>query len=201
MPDALRITSPEMLRALSHPMRQEILAVLIEAEHARATDIAKLLGEPANAVSHHLRVLAKAGLIGEAPEEARDKRDRVWRKLYDAFELDTKMAGADAFTGPMLEWARAMMTEDRSVVPDDPRATRTVSQLTARLTKQEALEMADELNKVVKKWSRRALDDTAHNDERVQHLALLLVGNRSVTARDKASETREPRDSPASDSA
>ena len=37
------------------------------------------LGIPANQASFHLRQLAKYGLVEEAPEEGRDRRDRVWR--------------------------------------------------------------------------------------------------------------------------
>ena len=45
----------------------------------RAADVARELGIPANQASFHLRQLAKYGLVEEAPEEARDRRDRVWR--------------------------------------------------------------------------------------------------------------------------
>ena len=45
----------------------------------RAADLARELGIPANQASFHLRQLAKYGLVEEAPEAARDKRDRVWR--------------------------------------------------------------------------------------------------------------------------
>ena len=47
----------------------------------RAADVARELGIPANQASFHLRQLAKYGLVEEAPEEARDRRDRVWRRL------------------------------------------------------------------------------------------------------------------------
>ena len=45
----------------------------------RAADVAERLDIPANQASFHLRQLAKYGLVEEAPELARDGRDRVWR--------------------------------------------------------------------------------------------------------------------------
>ena len=50
----------------------------------RAADVARELDIPANQASFHLRQLAKYGLVEEAPEEARDKRDRVWRPTSGA---------------------------------------------------------------------------------------------------------------------
>lgn len=73
-------TSP-MLKAMANPLRRRIAAELAAVESARATDLADRLGVAANSLSFHLRVLAEAGIIEEAPELARDRRDRVWRAL------------------------------------------------------------------------------------------------------------------------
>lgn len=69
----------EMLKAYSHPLRRRIAKVIAGRGYARAADVAADLDVPANSVSFHLRVLADAGLIEEAPEHARDRRDRVWK--------------------------------------------------------------------------------------------------------------------------
>ena len=50
----------------------------------RAADIAERLNIPANQASFHLRQLAKYGLVVEAPEHARDGRDRVWRAAHES---------------------------------------------------------------------------------------------------------------------
>ncbi|KAA0977444.1 helix-turn-helix transcriptional regulator [Paeniglutamicibacter gangotriensis] len=70
-----------MLKAMANPLRRRIAAELAAVESARATDLADRLGVAANSLSFHLRVLAEAGIIEEAPELARDRRDRVWRAL------------------------------------------------------------------------------------------------------------------------
>ncbi|PRA81308.1 helix-turn-helix transcriptional regulator [Microbacterium sp. MYb66] len=67
-----------MLKAYSHPLRRQILRLISRREFLRAADIAAELDVPANSASFHLRALAEAGLIEEAPDKARDRRDRVW---------------------------------------------------------------------------------------------------------------------------
>ncbi|GAA3760275.1 ArsR/SmtB family transcription factor [Micromonospora maritima] len=78
-PTVRQVTDSRVLAALAHPLRRRLMDVLkvhgpctvgLLAEH---TDQA-----PAN-VSHHLRVLAAADLLVEAPELARDRRERWWR--------------------------------------------------------------------------------------------------------------------------
>lgn len=71
---------------MSHPLRLEIMERVGRRGTARAADIAADLGVPANSVSYHLRILARGGVIEEAPEAARDRRDRVWRLAQGSFE-------------------------------------------------------------------------------------------------------------------
>lgn len=84
--DAEWMTSA-MLKAFANPLRRRILRLFSRHEHLRAADIAAELEVPANSVSFHLRALADAGLIVEAPEHARDRRDRVWTSRKRALNL------------------------------------------------------------------------------------------------------------------
>lgn len=70
-----------MLKAMANPLRRRIFATLAAMDFARAADLSERLDVPANSLSFHLRVLAEAGLIEDAPELARDRRDRVWRAM------------------------------------------------------------------------------------------------------------------------
>lgn len=79
-PSPTTMTTP-MLKAMANPLRRRILAELSSVESARAADLAVRLDVPANSLSFHLRVLAEAHIIEDAPELARDKRDRVWRAV------------------------------------------------------------------------------------------------------------------------
>ena len=71
--DTFVIDNAVTLRAIAHPIRQQILEELGLREYGRAADLAAALDQPANAISFHLRTLAKAGLIVAAPEHARDR--------------------------------------------------------------------------------------------------------------------------------
>ncbi|GAB3597811.1 ArsR/SmtB family transcription factor [Microbacterium tumbae] len=84
--DATWMTSA-MLKSYSHPLRRQILRLLARREFLRAADIAAELGVPPNSASFHLRTLADAGLIEEAPEKARDRRDRVWTARKGALSV------------------------------------------------------------------------------------------------------------------
>lgn len=75
------------LKAMAHPVRQRIEQALGRRGHARAADLAADLDLPANQISFHLRVLADAGMIEEAPQHARDRRDRVWTWSKNTWQL------------------------------------------------------------------------------------------------------------------
>lgn len=76
-----------MLKAYAHPLRRQMIRLFSRREHLRAADVAADLDVPANSASFHLRVLADAGLIEEAPEHARDRRDRVWKARKGAINV------------------------------------------------------------------------------------------------------------------
>ena len=94
MLETFHVQDPAALRAIAHPLRQRILMELAVLGHARAADLARATGEPANSVSFHLRVLARAGMIVEAPEHARDRRDRVWKNVAESYAVAPGTPGA-----------------------------------------------------------------------------------------------------------
>ncbi|MEO7348805.1 MAG: helix-turn-helix domain-containing protein [Terrimesophilobacter sp.] len=176
-----RITKSDTLKALAHPMRQRIIVELTVRHSARAVDLAAILGEPANAVSYHLRALAKAELVVEAPELARDSRDRVWKVahpegLYVAAEDLERVDGL--FENEFLTWTRRMLNQTLS---KDPRATRAQYSGGALLTKDESSKMFMEVAEVLERWRMHGMDADAanpHDPDRVFHYIVALVGNR-----------------------
>lgn len=67
-------------KALSHPLRQQILGHLDQHEAATSTTLAEALGQNTGTTSYHLRILADAGVIEEVPERAHG-RERWWRVI------------------------------------------------------------------------------------------------------------------------
>ncbi|MEV6366431.1 metalloregulator ArsR/SmtB family transcription factor [Micromonospora musae] len=89
----VRISDPQVMRALAHPARLTIMEHLSALpEGATATECAEVVGLSPSATSYHLRELAKAGLVEPAPSRG-DARERIWRAVSSSWEVD---AGRDA---------------------------------------------------------------------------------------------------------
>jgi len=75
-------------KAMSHPLRREMLRHLGEHGTASSTTLAEALGESTGTTSYHLRVLADAGVIEEVPGQT-NGRERWWQAvLVDLREPD-----------------------------------------------------------------------------------------------------------------
>ncbi len=158
-----RTHDPRVLRAIAHPVRVRILHELNAAGPSRAADLAADLDIPANQASFHLRQLAKYGLVVEAPEEARDRRDRVWKVVsesgiqLDLAEMDKEPGGPAAVD----VWSENSRRFSHAVVDAIYASARQedsfghLSQGALRLTDEEAKELAIELAEVTRRWSAR----------------------------------------------
>jgi predicted ArsR family transcriptional regulator len=182
----MRITDPRALRAIAHPLRMDLMYELYSRGSGRAVDLATALGIPANQVSFHLRTLAKYGLIEEAPEEARDRRDRVWRMASEGLswysdDLEDKPGGPAA----MRVWRRQSAAWMHEVVeafntepgPDDEDTLRTADDVPMQLTKAEAEQAASEVLEVLQRWTQHGRDRARAGDDegRRMYLALLTL--------------------------
>jgi DNA-binding transcriptional ArsR family regulator len=73
----IRVTDPKALRALAHPIRLSLMAMLRTQGPLTATRAGELLGESSASTSFHLRQLAKYGLVEEAG--GGQGRERPWQ--------------------------------------------------------------------------------------------------------------------------
>lgn len=158
------LSDPRVLRAIAHPVRTRILEELSATGPIRAADVARELGIPANQASFHLRQLAKYGLVEEAPEEARDKRDRVWKataaqgftvNLGELKDAPGGRAAVDVFRTTQL--ARLHQVVDRTFQPDRPEGSGVfaTSDHAIKLTDEEAHQLRQEIDDVVEAWTQR----------------------------------------------
>jgi DNA-binding transcriptional ArsR family regulator len=76
---ARQITESRVLAALAHPLRRRLMDVLKVDGPSTVSMLAERTDQAVANVSHHLKVLAGCDLITEAPELARDRRERWWR--------------------------------------------------------------------------------------------------------------------------
>jgi predicted ArsR family transcriptional regulator len=160
---------PRILRAIAHPHRNRILSELYAAGPLRAADIARRIDIPANRASFHLRQLAKYHLVEEAPELARDRRERWWRLV----DTGTRWSRADfaddtaAVTAAHAAEALALQRQFERVqewnaqadtVPEwDAAAFATQNWL--RLSPAELEQVAEEVIDVLMHWGRREPPD------------------------------------------
>jgi DNA-binding transcriptional ArsR family regulator len=175
-----QVTDPRVLRAIAHPTRVRILGEVYAAGHLRAADVAESLGIPANQASFHLRQLAKYGLIQQAPELARDGRDRVWQPAHEhgvSLEVDEVEKGPGG-KAAVAVWQRhaaavAKSAVDRAYARRKQRDVHVmISDDWIRLTKAEAKELSDELIVLQERWQQRTRGDK--KGRRTYHLLQFL---------------------------
>ena len=102
MPEA----DAKTLAAMAHPVRRRLLRQLGVNGPATASQLAERTDQLVGNVSHHLKVLAECGLIEQAPELAKDKRERWWRSV----PMTLSWSMPDAETDP-AEYAVATAAE------------------------------------------------------------------------------------------
>jgi DNA-binding transcriptional ArsR family regulator len=185
MVDPQPLSDPRVLRAIAHPVRNRVLDELHASGPARAADIARELGIPANQASFHLRQLAKYGLVEEAPEAARDKRDRVWRASATAgyrVELGTLAeqpggrAAVEVFRSSKLAWLHQVVDRSFAMSRMQGRATGrgvfATSDHALKLTDDEAHQLRQEIDDLVESWADRT---RGRDPERRTYLLVQMV--------------------------
>jgi DNA-binding transcriptional ArsR family regulator len=181
MAEPENLSDPRVLRALAHPVRGRILDEIEATGPVRAADIARELGIPANQASFHLRQLAKYGLVEEAPEEARDKRDRVWRSatpsgytvsLTQLEQAPGGRAAVEVFRQNKRAWGHHVI--DRAFATGLPKGSGvfSLSDHALRLTDDEAKELFREVDELVEGWAART---RGRDPERRTYLLMSLV--------------------------
>jgi DNA-binding transcriptional ArsR family regulator len=90
-----QVTDSRVLAALAHPLRRRLMDVLKVDGPSTVSMLAERTGQAVANVSHHLRVLAAAELTEEAPELARDRRERWWRLVSAGIRWSTPDFGSD----------------------------------------------------------------------------------------------------------
>ena len=71
------ISEPAQLQVLASPLRQEILDLLARTGDAQVSEIAALLGRPADSLYYHLRELTRVGLVVSSRARANGRRGEM----------------------------------------------------------------------------------------------------------------------------
>jgi DNA-binding transcriptional ArsR family regulator len=181
-----RVLDPEhdtaALKALTHPLRIQLLGLLRQDGPATASELAARTGESSASASYHLRVLAKYAFIAEA--EHRDGRERRWRALHTVTSWSNETMESTAAGRAFVSLSRRRQIEhlERSLVRHeaDMAAGRLgeewvepsgISDLMPRLTAESLTELFDTVAAKLEELTARDADDP-----RAEHVVFLAAG-------------------------
>jgi DNA-binding transcriptional ArsR family regulator len=183
------------LSALAHPLRLDLLEVLIIKGPRTATELAVAVGSSPSNCSWHLRKLAEHGFVTEVPDVP--GRARPWQAATaglswnEADEEPEARAAGIGLTEVLLnrEMQRLLKAQEAlHLEPADWREATTVMQSGTWLTAEEAKEISAKLEELL----------TAHVD-RVHDASLRPEGSRPVTMVSWLAPRPDPVTAPAPD--
>lgn len=171
------LTEAKALAAVANPFRSRMLDALRVDGPSTASALAQRTGQAVGSASHHLKVLAEAGLVEEAPELARDRRERWWRltapsRRWSRAEFaDDQPAVAAALAAEKLHLARqferAQAWLDNHEAAGDWDGAAFATSAWLRLTPDELAELGQEMVALLDRWSDRATPDDERSREPV----------------------------------
>ncbi|MEH0937948.1 helix-turn-helix domain-containing protein [Micromonospora psammae] len=169
-PTTLHLTDPGAMRALAHPTRLRLLGELRRRGPQTVGMLSDVLDEAVGSVSYHLRRLAEHGFVIEAPERARDRRERWWRaahertswNLVEALEDPERQAASTLLRRAVLERyverLRAYLDAEATLEPRWVRGTAS-SDSWLHLTSDELVELRADLEALAERWRARSDPD------------------------------------------
>lgn len=177
-PTVRHVTDSRVLAALAHPLRRRLMDVLKVYGPCPVGLLAERTGQaPAN-VSHHLKVLAAADLVLEAPELARDRRERWWRLRDPAVRWSNTEFDADPAARAVAD-AASSLNLDRHVAlvrawhsaPDEAHAAWGDGPFSTdkwlHLTPDELAQLSREVTELFARWAERPAADDGQRREPV----------------------------------
>ncbi|GIH11378.1 transcriptional regulator [Rhizocola hellebori] len=173
-----KITDSGTLAALAHPLRRRLLDILRVDGPATASSLAEKTDQAIANVSHHLRVLGTSNLIEEAPELARDKRERWWRMPTGSLRWSTSDFDDDPAGQVIAETLQQMLLDQHIKIlrdwygKDRDEQGEWVngafsSDKWLRLTPQELFELSEQVGELFQRWGRREIPDDGQQREPV----------------------------------
>jgi DNA-binding transcriptional ArsR family regulator len=164
------MTSIETLRAVHHPTRRRMVDFLYLHGPCQVGTLARELGEQVGSISHHLRMLEKAGVAAQVPELATDGRTSWWRLEQTSMRWSVDDFGDDPAERTQAKAAERLNIDHqlgrlaawkREAAQADPAWRRAAfsSDFLALATPDELATLQESLTKVVQEW-RAGIDTT-----------------------------------------
>lgn len=159
-----RVTDPQRIRALAHPLRIQLFEILTERGEATATECAEILGESPASCSFHLRMLAKYGFIERAESRGREKPWRVMARSWDMRPEPGSAGSVRAFQelavlGLDTEWDRVRHYFAEAHTEDEQwMHASTFTRSTFWATAEELAELSRDLQNITDRFAGRGAD-------------------------------------------
>ena len=169
---SIDVRDPGALRALANPVRLQLLAFLRRDGAHSVGELSELADVAPGSVSYHLGTLEKHGFVEEAPELARDGRERWWRATHSSThynpgqlnEAPESRAASLAFRQAILQGhlvEQLAYLESEPALPRDWVDAATSGDIMAHLTVDELTEFSAEVTALAEKWDRPQSTDRA----------------------------------------
>jgi DNA-binding transcriptional ArsR family regulator len=163
-----RLLRTDAMRALAHPLRWALINLLDAEGQATAARCGHILDQPQANCSYHLRVLAKYGLVEEAPSSSR--RDRPWRlrtveQTWSSVQPDpdTRLAARELSRVFVEHEARKLLdwVQTRESHPEAWQRAASILGAHLWLTAEELDRIASDIEAVMKPYRHRSEDPTS----------------------------------------
>ncbi|NJA55518.1 transcriptional regulator [Streptomyces sp. NEAU-H3] len=182
-----QVTELARLKAFTNPLRMRLYRLLYAAGAATASQLAEQVDEAPSLVSYHLRKLAEHDFVAEAPERARDGRERWWRVAHEGgfgfrdSEFTGTPEGAATTRAVMTALAETRFEQYRHYLAQAPAWGAEWSDAAASsewvldLTADELAEMGGDFEALAARWRERSKAAAGSGDGRErEHVSLHL---------------------------
>lgn len=191
----LRVSDPQRIRALSHPLRLELIDILGDGP-ATATHCAAITGESVASCSFHLRMLAKYGYIEPARRSGREKpwqltssSQEVRPDLNDPDSLRAVEAMAGVFVDREVEHIHRWLAQATTESPEWINAS-TVTGASIWVTAEEMDQLSKMLQALTDRFAGRRSDPEAR-PAGARPIRVFSAVHLDVTKAERASRSRE----------
>ncbi|MER8043044.1 helix-turn-helix domain-containing protein [Streptomyces sp. NPDC094032] len=178
---SIELTDPRALRAYAHPTRMTLVGLLRRSGPFTATKAAELTGESVASCSYHLRILAKYGLVEQAP--GGKGREKPWRATArftewpDRSEDAAVAQAADALSAATAEhyFQRVLKAiENRQSLPAEWREAEQFGDTLLHLTAEELTGLGQRIEELLRPYEERE-GDPARRPEGARPVGILRL--------------------------
>ena len=134
------VRDPRAMRALANPLRLTLLGLLRRDGPHSVGELSELADAAPGSVSYHLSTLETFGFVEQAPELARDGRERWWRAAHAMTHYEPSALLADPESAAAGRVMRQAFLQGH------------LAEQLAYLTPGELRELSDAVNALAEKW-------------------------------------------------